>query len=450
MDGKAAICPWSLLDVDTLNLPRSYASVVAKPVVSVDDLPTPEIHEGKTTVTISEEGYRQGLERCKHMLLERLHLASGEKPYSPTDLHKKLSLVWGEIGPWRVIPIGKGYFTFIFSSEEVLSMVWGKGAIALKPGILRFMRWTPNFSPSNQRNTNAQVWVRLWDLGLEFWEPITLFEISNGIGVPVKVDPSTLDRKFGLYARVLVDIDLSSNPPGELTVRRKTGEVVVVEVEYERLPDFCYHCGNVGHRVSSCNLVQKSTNSMQLEETEGARGRSRKPRRRRRKTQQVYVQKQQEKPDNGNQVIVDNTPPPVMDDPGEGPSFARKSPLPNPIATHRMGNAIGTDGNMDLAVEVEHSAPSIEQPVEPVTREIQNVNLQILVASMPLIEKVRPNREEELDDSSEDDRAQNVNGEDEVVPENSKVVASSQISHWYEETERVEEEEEFTTVVSNA
>ncbi|XP_061993967.1 uncharacterized protein LOC133711910 [Rosa rugosa] len=324
-------------------------------------------------------------------------------------------------------------------------MVWGIGAIALKPGILRFMRWTPNFSPSNQRNTNAQVWVRIWDLGLEFWEPITLFEISHGIGVPIKVDQQTLDRRCGMYARVLVDVDLSSDPPCELTVRRKTGEIVVVEVEYERLPDFCYHCGNVGHRVSSCNLLQKCTNSMQHEETEGARGRSRMPRRRRRKTKQVYVKKQQEERDNGKQVIVANTSPPVIDDPREGPSFTRMSPLPNPIATQLMGNASGTDGNMDLAVEVEHPAPSVVQPVEPVTREIQ-----IPVASMPLLEKVRPSREKVLDDSSENDSAQNVNGEEVVIPEPLKVVASSQISLWYEETHRLEEEEEFTTVVSKA
>ncbi|KAL6191889.1 hypothetical protein ACLB2K_038278 [Fragaria x ananassa] len=238
------------------------------------------------------------------MLLARLHLAAGEKPYSPTDLHKKLTQVWGEIGQWRAIPMGKGYFTLKFAYDEAVSKVWAQGAVSLKPGVLRFMRWSPNFSPANQRNTNAQVWVRLWDLGLQFWEPVTLFEIANGIGVPVKIDHNTLERRFGLFARVLVDVDLSCSPPCELVVRRSNGEIMTVEVEYERLPDFCSHCGNVGHRVTACKLVQKP-GSVVVEENEEGRGCSRKPRRRRCKFKQVYVAKEADK---GKQVVIIQLP----------------------------------------------------------------------------------------------------------------------------------------------
>lgn len=184
----SAICPWSFLDETVSARPRSYAAVTAVPVVPIANLPLPVIHEGKTTVTISEEGYQSGLEKCKHMLLGRLHLSAKDKPYSPSELYRKLGLVWGEIGQWRLIPMGKGYFSFSFSSDAARSVVWEKGAIALKPGILRFMRWTPNFSPAHQKNTNAQVWVKFWDLGLEFWEPLTLFEIANGVGVPDTLD----------------------------------------------------------------------------------------------------------------------------------------------------------------------------------------------------------------------------------------------------------------------
>ncbi|XP_040373877.1 uncharacterized protein LOC121052602 [Rosa chinensis] len=181
-------CPWSFLDGSAVVPPKSYAAVTATPAIPIANLPLPVIHEGRTTITISEEGYQSRLEKCKHMLLGRLHSSANVKPYSPSELHRKLGLVWGEIGHWRLIPMGKGYYSFSFSSDAARFLVLEKGAIALKPRIFRFMRWTPNFSPAHQKNTNAQVWVNFWDLGLEFWEPITLFEIANGIGVPVKVD----------------------------------------------------------------------------------------------------------------------------------------------------------------------------------------------------------------------------------------------------------------------
>ncbi|XP_062021197.1 uncharacterized protein LOC133737708 [Rosa rugosa] len=170
------------------------------------------------------------------------------------------------------------------------------GAIALKPGTLRFMRWVPNFSPACQRNTNAQVWVRLWDLGLEYWEAQTLFEITNGIGVPIRIDANTLDRKFGLYERVLVDIDLSTEPPLEIMVEREGGGTLVLEVEYEHLPLSCSHCGNVGHAISSCNWLRPSqAKEVKENDINSRRGRKRSRSRRHRAKKsnvfQVYVAK---------------------------------------------------------------------------------------------------------------------------------------------------------------
>ncbi|KAL6194627.1 hypothetical protein ACLB2K_035708 [Fragaria x ananassa] len=120
------------------------------------------------------------------------------------------------------------------------------------------MRWVPNFSPASHRNSNAQVWVRFWDLGLEFWETQTLFEIASGIGIPIKVDNYTLERRYGLFARILIDIDLTIDPPLDLVVERESGEALVLHVEYEKLPSLCTNCGNLGHVVSGCNSVKRS------------------------------------------------------------------------------------------------------------------------------------------------------------------------------------------------
>ncbi|KAL6218614.1 hypothetical protein ACLB2K_011824 [Fragaria x ananassa] len=175
------------------------------------------------------------------MLIGRVQLGLKDKPYSASDLSHKPSLLWGSLRAWKVIPVGKGYFTFSFSTDEDLSTIW--------------------------------VWVRFWDLGLEFWEPRTLFEIANGIGVPVKVDANTRERRVGLFARILVDIDLSVVPPHELVVKRKCGSSFVQTVDYEKLSDICAHCGNVGHLVTACKYVHRSSDPVPMDnETEKGRG----------------------------------------------------------------------------------------------------------------------------------------------------------------------------------
>ncbi|KAK9933303.1 hypothetical protein M0R45_020504 [Rubus argutus] len=121
MEATSTICPWSFLG-DGVSVHRSFASLVTPTVFPTTDLPTPVVQDGKTTVIISEDGYQSGLEKCKFMLLGRLQLASGDKPYSPSDLQRKLSLLWGELGDWKLIPMGKGYYTFSFTSDA--SRAW--------------------------------------------------------------------------------------------------------------------------------------------------------------------------------------------------------------------------------------------------------------------------------------------------------------------------------------
>jgi len=36
----------------------------------------------------------------------------------------------------------------------------------------------------------------------------TLFEIASGLGIPLTIDDATLQQKYGMFARILIDIDL--------------------------------------------------------------------------------------------------------------------------------------------------------------------------------------------------------------------------------------------------
>lgn len=56
--------PWSILNVTDTVKPESYAVVTKTPVIPIANLPLPVIHDGRTTVTISEEGYQSGLDEC--------------------------------------------------------------------------------------------------------------------------------------------------------------------------------------------------------------------------------------------------------------------------------------------------------------------------------------------------------------------------------------------------
>jgi hypothetical protein len=81
----------------------------------------------------------------------------------------------------------------------------------------------------------------------EYWWETTLLEIASGVGTPLLVDAATKSRLFGIYARILVDVDMSGKLFNSILVERE-GFSFPVEVQYERQPLFCSHCKNHNKR----------------------------------------------------------------------------------------------------------------------------------------------------------------------------------------------------------
>jgi hypothetical protein len=83
----------------------------------------------------------------------------------------------------------------------------------LNPGILKLFAWSKEFNPSMQNQSTVQVWIRIFGLPQEYWRQRILFAIASGDGTPICTDSITskprLDRAFGHYGRVLVDMNLS-------------------------------------------------------------------------------------------------------------------------------------------------------------------------------------------------------------------------------------------------
>ncbi|KAL6223154.1 hypothetical protein ACLB2K_006544 [Fragaria x ananassa] len=139
----------------------------------------------------------------------------------------------------------------------------------------------------------------------------------------LRIDPNTIQRRYGLFARILVDVDLSVDLPAEIVIKSNNGVSFVQAVDYEKIPYMCSYCGNVGHCVTNCKFVKPAPSKSDVPTNGRGRSRRRRPRqRRKRAASQVYVPKQQE----GMEILVDSSPSTRIDY-GEGPSFAQKSPV---------------------------------------------------------------------------------------------------------------------------
>jgi len=86
-----------------------------------------------------------------------------------------------------------------------------------------------------------------------------LREIASVVETPLIINSATQNRVFGHYARVLVDMDMSKKIFYEILVERE-GFYFPIEVSHEWLPEFCYHCNNIGHNITSIHRLHPVQN----------------------------------------------------------------------------------------------------------------------------------------------------------------------------------------------
>lgn len=76
--------------------------------------------------------------------------------------------------------------------------------------------------------------------------------IVSRVGTPIDVDVSTKKLSRGTFARVCIEINLSQLLVSGVPVEIKGEPEFWQELVYERIGVYCFQCGRIGHRCSSC------------------------------------------------------------------------------------------------------------------------------------------------------------------------------------------------------
>ncbi|XP_026436644.1 uncharacterized protein LOC113334653 [Papaver somniferum] len=184
------------------------------------------------------------------------------------DVVTSLKNQWKLTGKCKMIPLGKGFFTIKLENMEDRNTIKA-GKWEVLDQVLRIRNLMPNFRPENQRTSLAMVWVHYPGLSLEYWDEKTLFTISSAIGTPVKVDEVILNYENGLYARVLVEIDLEKKIPHKLWIKTKY-RGFMQSVLLTKLPKFCPNCQIIGHTQPEC-IAKKNSNQEATENQKAGR-----------------------------------------------------------------------------------------------------------------------------------------------------------------------------------
>lgn len=146
---------------------------------------------------------------------------------------------------------GQGIFTVIFANLEDKERIFEEGPHFMNNTGLFMRYWEDRYNPDEEKIMAAPIWVRLFGLLIEFWDPEILEGIGNSIGTFVKVAESMKRGKYTSYARISVYMNIADPLPEVIEVEYRD-EVWQQPIYYEHIPFRCRRCHEYGHLAREC------------------------------------------------------------------------------------------------------------------------------------------------------------------------------------------------------
>ncbi|XP_073124567.1 uncharacterized protein [Henckelia pumila] len=134
---------------------------------------------------------------------------------------------------------------------------------ALKGGPWNFFKDLIIFvEPKGMQNSRTMsfdtisIWTQCYNLPLACMHRDILKKVGSQIGVVEEVDTREDGFSSGRFARIRVRLDVSKPIKKFISISsRQDNEDIIVPLAYERLPDYCYNCGCIGHSFRDCTTV---------------------------------------------------------------------------------------------------------------------------------------------------------------------------------------------------
>jgi hypothetical protein len=137
---------------------------------------------------------------------------------------------------------------FTFEDDADLSRVLDNSPWNIKGSPLFLQRWENDDTFEDLDFSKGAFWIQVHGLPLEWMTTENASSIGNSLGVLLEVDNADKlkpNRKGFLRIRVL--INLKEPLATGFLHHRPPKAPAKIQYQYERLSDFCYACGRLGH-----------------------------------------------------------------------------------------------------------------------------------------------------------------------------------------------------------
>ncbi|KAF5446422.1 hypothetical protein F2P56_032051, partial [Juglans regia] len=168
--------------------------------------------------------------------------------------------VWSFAPGLNIEDLGINTFLFTFSSSMEKNRIFQQRPWNFKGYHLVLKEWPPGLSIQEIDLTYSAFWIHICGLPLEMMTIENAIQIGKVLGNLIEIDYAYLpENSVKPFMRIRVEINTEKPLYESFNLPRINKKPAKICFKYERLSEFCYGCGRLGHLHQSCPIYTSSS-----------------------------------------------------------------------------------------------------------------------------------------------------------------------------------------------
>ncbi|KAG8363666.1 hypothetical protein BUALT_Bualt19G0046200 [Buddleja alternifolia] len=176
-----------------------------------------------------------------------------EKTFNTGAIKNTLLKAWNCRKKVTCNDLEDGMMAFVFEDKGDFDKVQNLSPWSFRGQLVVLTHWHPDLALININMECTQFWVQAKNLPARFMTPKMAEMIGNKLGRFIKTDLATESQRWRSALRIRAEMNVTKPLIDSLSIQVKPGVEFMVEIRYERLSDFCFNCGRVGHKFTTCS-----------------------------------------------------------------------------------------------------------------------------------------------------------------------------------------------------
>ncbi|OMO69816.1 hypothetical protein COLO4_28922 [Corchorus olitorius] len=182
-----------------------------------------------------------------------------EKPVNRGAIMTILRNQWLELEALMIGEISQNLFSITFSSRKSLFDVLSENPWSVMDFGFNLKEWLYNMAVGELDFSTISYWIQIHNISRDMFSKSNVDKIASNFGTMMEVEEPIgrfgVNRTF-LRARVLILADKPRCP--EFWINKGADQKNWAKLKYEKLFDYCYNCGKLGHGLKSCKEAVSS------------------------------------------------------------------------------------------------------------------------------------------------------------------------------------------------